>query len=119
MGEESEGIPFYEQVPGRATAHHAALPAPHPPRGGPQPRRRLLGRMPGLREAGTKAGDTRGSEGSLLRGRVNGATVRTRQEPPEKGRTIAGVAPFFLSLGVALLMREWESLPGTTTSSVD
>ena len=73
MGEESEGIPFYEQVPGRATAHHAALPAPHPPRGGPQPRRRLLGRIPGLREARTHAGDVGGGEGRPLRGRLNGA----------------------------------------------
>jgi hypothetical protein len=73
VGEESEGIPFYEQVPGRATAHHAALPAPHPPRGGPQPRRRLLGRMPGLREARARTGDVRGGEGRLLRGQPNGA----------------------------------------------
>jgi hypothetical protein len=68
VGEAPEGIRFYEQVSGRAAAYLAALPAPHPLEAGPR-LRRVRSRMPEVREAGTEAGEPRGGEGRLLRGR--------------------------------------------------
>ena len=77
VGQAPEGIRFYEQLPGRATAHLATLPAPHPLDGGAHPRWQVRGRMHGLREEGSRAGDSRGREDSLLGGRrgVNGPPV--------------------------------------------